>query len=84
MKKIKPLNTTADGCAFTIVTRYEGRAYLKSMTGGRLLSLHGGLGDIVGYVNSSQDGAICHLNSIVIIREDAEQHKAGADVANCS
>lgn len=29
-----PINTTADGCAFTIVTRYEGRAYLKSMTGG--------------------------------------------------
>ncbi len=34
MKKIVPINTTADGCAFTIVTRYEGRAYLKSMTGG--------------------------------------------------
>lgn len=36
MKKIVPINTTADGCAFTIVTRYEGRAYLKSMTGGGL------------------------------------------------
>lgn len=34
MKKIVPINTTADGCAFTIVTRYEGRAYLKSMTRG--------------------------------------------------
>ena len=31
---LKPINTTADGCAFTIVTRYEARAYLKSMTGG--------------------------------------------------
>ena len=41
MKKIVPINTTADGCAFTIVTRYEGRAYLKSMTGGRVLPLHG-------------------------------------------
>lgn len=34
MKKVIPINTTADGCAFTIVTRYEERAYLKSMTGG--------------------------------------------------
>lgn len=34
MKKTIPLNVTADGCAFTIVTRYEGRAYLKSMTSG--------------------------------------------------
>jgi len=34
MRKQKPINTTNDGCAFTIVTRYEGRAYLKSMTGG--------------------------------------------------
>lgn len=34
MKKMIPLNTTSDGCAFTIVTRYEGRAYLKSLTGG--------------------------------------------------
>lgn len=33
-RMIKPINVTADGCAFTIVTRYEGRAYLKSMTGG--------------------------------------------------
>ena len=34
MRKAIPINTTSDGCAFTIVTRYEGRAYLKSMTGG--------------------------------------------------
>jgi len=32
-KKV-PINVTADGCAFAIVTRYEARAYLKSMTGG--------------------------------------------------
>lgn len=65
MKKIIPLNTTSDGCAFTIVTRYEGRAYLKSMTGGgRILPLHGSSG-VVGYINSSQDGAICHKGAIV-------------------
>lgn len=34
MKKIVPLNTTGEGCAFTIVTRYEARAYLKGMTSG--------------------------------------------------
>ena len=34
MKKVLPINTTSDGCAFTIVTRYEARAYLKSMTSG--------------------------------------------------
>lgn len=34
MKTMKPINTTADGCAFAIVTRYEGRAYLKSLTSG--------------------------------------------------
>lgn len=35
MKRIqRPLNVTADGNAFAIVTRYEARAYLKSMTGG--------------------------------------------------
>ena len=34
MKRQIPINTTSDGCAFTIVTRYEGRAYLKSMTSG--------------------------------------------------
>ena len=40
--KIEPINTTPDGCAFTIVTRYEARAYLKGMTsGGGVLSLHG-------------------------------------------
>ena len=46
MKRIVPINTTSDGCAFTIVARYEGRAYLKSMTGGRILSMHGSFGDI--------------------------------------
>lgn len=39
MRKWKPINTTVDGCAFTIVTRYEGRAYLKSMTGGAAITL---------------------------------------------
>ena len=34
MKRVLPINTTPDGCSFTIVTRYEGRAYLKSMTSG--------------------------------------------------
>lgn len=34
MKKILPLNTTPDGCAFTIVTRYEARCYLECMTRG--------------------------------------------------
>ena len=34
MKKIVPLNTTADGCAFTIVARYDGRACLDGMTRG--------------------------------------------------
>lgn len=29
-----PLNVTDEGCAFAIVTRYEGRAYLRSMTSG--------------------------------------------------
>lgn len=33
-RKTTPLNVTVDGCAFTIVTRYKDRAYLKSMTGG--------------------------------------------------
>lgn len=64
-KTVKPINTTADGCAFTIVTRYEGRAYLKSMTGGgRILPLHGCSGGVVGKINSSQDGTICHLGAI--------------------
>lgn len=64
--KMIPINTTADGCAFTIVTRYEGRAYLKSMTGGgRILPLHGSDGSVVGKINASQDGAICHRNAIV-------------------
>ena len=34
MKRMIPLNVTDEGCAFAIVTRYEGRAYLKSMTSG--------------------------------------------------
>ena len=34
MKKIIPLNVTDDGCAFTIVTRYEARAYIRGMTEG--------------------------------------------------
>lgn len=34
MKKILPINTTPDGCAFTIVARYGARAYLKGMTSG--------------------------------------------------
>ena len=33
MKKILPINTTADGCAFTVRARYDG-ACLKSLTGG--------------------------------------------------
>ena len=43
-RTLKPLNVTADGNAFAIVTRYEARAYLKSMTGGRILPLHGSSG----------------------------------------
>ena len=34
MKKKIPINVTDEGCAFAIVTRYEGRCYLKSMTSG--------------------------------------------------
>lgn len=35
MKKLIPVNVTSDGCAFTIVARYDGRAsYLKSLMGG--------------------------------------------------
>jgi len=33
MRKILPINTTYDGCAFTIRARYDG-ACLKSLTGG--------------------------------------------------
>lgn len=33
MKNQIPINTTADGCAFTIRARYDG-ACLKSLTGG--------------------------------------------------
>lgn len=32
-RKILPINTTADGCAFTIRARYDG-ACLRSLTGG--------------------------------------------------
>ena len=65
MKKLIPINTTDDGCAFAIVTRYEGRCYLKSMTsGGGVLPRYWSPG-VVGYINSSQDGAICHRNGIV-------------------
>lgn len=39
MKNQIPINTTADGCAFTIRARYDG-ACLNSLTGGRLLSEH--------------------------------------------
>lgn len=33
--------------------------------GGRILPLYGSAGDIVGKVNSSQDGAVCHRNAVV-------------------
>lgn len=33
MKKVIPINTTTDGCAYTIRARYDG-ACLKSLTGG--------------------------------------------------
>lgn len=33
MKKMIPINTTSDGCAFTIRARYDG-AGLTSLTGG--------------------------------------------------
>lgn len=65
MKKILPINTTADGCAFTIRARYDG-ACLRSLTGGgRILPEYRSSGDLVGYINSSQDGAICHRNAVV-------------------
>lgn len=31
MRIRKPFGTTSDGCPFTIVSRYEGRAYVKYM-----------------------------------------------------
>lgn len=34
MRTTIPINTTPDGCAYAIVTRYEARAYLKGMTSG--------------------------------------------------
>ena len=33
--------------------------------GGRILSEYGCSGGVVGYINSSQDGAICHENAVV-------------------
>lgn len=56
MKKVLPINTTADGCAFTIVTRYEGRAYLKSMTGGAAITLVPGCWKSRTILNACQDG----------------------------
>lgn len=34
MRTTIPINTTPDGCAYAIVTRYEARAHLKGMTSG--------------------------------------------------
>lgn len=48
------MNVTDDGCAFTIVTRYEGRAYLKSMTSGGVLSSDRGSGDYGGECRSTR------------------------------
>ena len=56
MKKAIPINTTADGCAFTIVTRYEGRAYLKSMTGGAAITLAPGFLRSRTILNTCLDG----------------------------
>ena len=64
MKKQIPINTTADGCAFTIRARYDG-ACLKSLTGGRLLPEYGRAGDLAGKINSSQDGIICYPWAVV-------------------
>lgn len=50
MKRIKPINTSYDGCAFAIVTRYEGRAYLRSMTSG------GGYYPATGVIEIIEDG----------------------------
>lgn len=63
--KRKPINVTANGCAFTIRTGYERHACLNGMTRGGLLPGNRSLGDVVGYINSSQDGAICHRNATV-------------------
>lgn len=54
--KTKPINTTADGCAFTIVTRYEARAYLKSMTGGAGITRVRECWKSRKILNSCQDG----------------------------
>lgn len=65
MKKVLPINTTSDGCAFTLRARYDG-ACLRSLTGGGwILPKYGSYGDIVGHINSSQDGAIIHKRAIV-------------------
>ena len=45
MKKVIPINTTTDGCAYTIRARYDG-ACLKSLTGGGILPEHGGYGGL--------------------------------------
>lgn len=45
MKKMIPINTTSDGCAFTVRARYDG-ACLKSLTGGGILPEHGGIGGL--------------------------------------
>lgn len=45
MKNVIPINTTADGCAYTIRARYDG-ACLKSLTGGGVLPEHGGYGGL--------------------------------------
>lgn len=65
MKRI-PINTTNTGEAFGLKFSYFKNASLTTLTrGGRSLPLHRSLGDVVGYINSSQDGAICHRGSIV-------------------
>ena len=65
MKKQKPINVTDEGLAFALRARYASAAYLKGLTGGRIFPLYGSDGDIVGHINSSQDGAICHKRAIV-------------------
>ena len=37
----------------------------RSYGGGRIFPLYRSDGDIVGHINSSQDGAICHERAIV-------------------
>ena len=55
----KPINTTADGCAFGVKASYFKNASLTTLTGGgRTLPLHGGSGvEILGlYSPTSQLG----------------------------